>query len=202
MMNTKESSEIGPTPGAEELLRITSPTRSRTNEQYAGSREAFVALGETLESAIIDFDWKRIAAKLENEVAAQSDWLRPRDSRSASSRNLAWVGLSTAMVLLIALTLGLTLSPSSTQLGIAQRNDTNGNDKNVDLTVPAIDSWSRPPTASETNSLWNDEIDVKLAATQRALNQGRDPWVGDEPALSEVFAQIGELTAGLEFEPF
>ena len=211
-MKSNKLVENQPTPGAEDLLRVTSRSHQQAGGLEDGSREAFVALGEVLESAIGVFDWKKIAARLEAEVMAASvqdtlsrvsEPLSGRPLRTAPRRGaFTWISLSSAVVLLVSLTIGLALNPTADRLKIAQGDPKKGSDKKLGPTAPAIDSWAQTPTASESNSPWTDEIDIKLAATQRALKAGRDPWVGDEPALSEVFAQIGELTAGLAFEPF
>jgi hypothetical protein len=204
------SMENEPTPSAEDLLRMTSRSHPQPNGRNDGSHDAFEALGEVLENAASDFDWKKITARLEAEIASEvGSLVLTRNDLSANtkvtasrSRTFAWLSLTSAIVLLALLTLSLGLNPSANRFHIAQSDSKNGGEKMPSPKAPAIDSWAQTPQASESSLPWNDEIDVKLAATQRALKQGRDPWVGDEPALSEVFAQIGELTAGLAFEPF
>lgn len=208
-MNTNEPNEDEPTPDAEALSRITSVKRLEPSEHLAGSREAFLALGEVIEQAIGDFDWQKLASQLNTEIALErtvtrlsaTDSIMPNEVRG-SRQMWSWLSVSTAIVLLVSLTLGLLFDPSVGQFQLSHRRPPKVSDKELIHDAPVIDSWAQSPTASEVNSLWNDEIDVELAATRRALKQGRDPWVGDEPALSEVFAQIGNLTAGLQFDPF
>jgi hypothetical protein len=197
-MNQEESLSSEAAPSQEELRRLTNPRRLGAFDTANPSREAFLALGQSAESAAMDFDWRRMAANLENEIAAEIQRPRPLDR---APRKPAWgyVALSSAAMLLVALSIGLLAGlPRKPGEEFAQGPykppvPEKGTEK-------GIDSWERFSGAATGD--WQDEIDFKLAATRRELRQGRDPWVNDEPALSEVFAQIGDLSAGLVFDPF
>jgi hypothetical protein len=185
-----------PIPDRDELIRLTSPRRLRSVDADP-THEAFLALGESAEAAAGGFDWRRIATNLESELAAEV--LRPRRVDLAPKRpSWGYVALTSAAILLVALSIGLLSDAPSESRG-PHTAEKQGAGAPENVIVNGIDSWERFSSASGD---WQDEIDLKLAATRRELRQGRDPWVNDEPVLSEVIAQIGDLNAGLVFDPF
>lgn len=196
-MKQNESIDWENAPGAEELSRLTSRD-GRGDFGASASRDAFLALGEAAESAAKDFDWQKIAAKLTREIELTSRDVQvnlpPRAVRTRSGA-LAWVSVCSAAVLLAGLVVGILAQPE------AREKFAEGKPSETTF-AGGIDSWDRAPLEGELAAAWGDELDAELAATRRALKQGRDPWIGDEPALSNVFAQVNDLSAGLLLESF
>lgn len=187
-------------PSAEELRRLTS--RDARGEFSSSSlRDGYLAFGELAETAAKDFDWQKMAARLAQEIEAEKPGYLvklPLRQRSASPiRAIVWISTCSAAMLLIGLAMSMLSQPVHQQAKRPPRP------KPLELaSATGIDSWERTPSQGDLSGAWNDELDAELAATRRALKQGRDPWVNDEPVLSSVFAQVNELSAGLMFEPF
>lgn len=196
MMSHLETHEDIDPLNPDELRRITAPARSHSLDSDP-DRDAYLALGQSVDAATAHFDWRRLAAKLEAEIA--TDLARPRPQTYKSPRP-SFVGMAivSAALLLLALSLGVFSGlPSEGRPQLAGNDRLHPPPERIER---GLDSWER--TSGVVNADWQDEIDLKLAATRRALRQGRDPWVNDEPVLSEVIAQIGDLKAGLVFDPF
>lgn len=198
-MNKNESTDWEPTPSAEELLRLTSRSAAGDFAPSSAARDAFLAFGESAENAAKDFDWQKLVARLSCEIeseSAQRQLSLPSRAITASRRGaFTWISICSAAVLLIALGVCVFNQPAAkTSIGKGEPSASN--------LAGGIDSWARTPLEGEFSPGWNDELDVQLAAARRSLKQGRDPWVNDEPALSNVFAQVNDLSAGLVLEPF
>ena len=118
-----------------------------------------------------------------------------RQRASKPKRAIVWISTCSAAMLLVGLAMSMLSQPVHQQA----KSPTEPTEL---VGVTGIDSWERTPSQGDLSGAWNDELDAELAATRRALKQGRDPWVNDEPVLSSVFAQVNELSAGLMFEPF
>lgn len=197
-MTINESKDGDDLPIAEELRRQTS-RHARDGMSGSTAHDAFLALGESIDASTEDFDWQRMASRLHLEIEAEKSsglvTIHRRQAGLHPRRAIAWLSCCSAALLLIGLVVGLVSRPVHQQAKSPVAPIPSPN-------VSGIDSWERTPSQAELINIWNDELDAELAATRRALKQGRDPWVNDEPALSNVFAQVNELSAGLMFEPF
>jgi hypothetical protein len=197
-MKPDQENESEILPSAEELLKLTS--RNGSGEFTAlPSRDAFLNLGELADASAKDFDWRKMSARLEKEILIEprKEEVVPRRlvEQARSPRAIAWVCVCSAAVLLIGFYVAVVPNPQ-TQIG------TGPTEFQPVPRAPGIDAWERSSLERDPTSAWEDELDLELAATRRALKQGRDPWMGDEPVLSDVYAQVNELSAGLLLEPF
>jgi hypothetical protein len=192
----EDESEI--LPSAEELLKLTS-RKGVGDFTSLPSRDAFLNLGELADAAAKDFDWRKMSARLEKEILTEPrrEKVIPRRlvQRVGSHRVMAWISVCSAAVLLVGFYMAVLGKPH-TQLG------TGTTVFQPPPRASGIDAWERSSLERDPTLTWEDELDLELAATRRALKQGRDPWMGDEPVLSDVYAQVNELSAGLLLEPF
>jgi hypothetical protein len=216
-MKHKPLPENEPAPDLEMLLRQTSRRSSADCSSSDASRDAFLALGETLDAATADFDWRRMATRLAVETTEARDLTQlaskpsPVDHFEAPSRrsSLLWVSWASLAILLIGLGVGISAIPfESSRVASGHGAGAGAGEigpaatRVVASRPVGIDGWTPISVRGDSVAPWIDELDVELANAQRTLRQGRDPWANDEPVLSDVFAQIGDLSAGLVLEPF